>query len=172
MPSANQCLQRFRTGKLVFVVKMMSFASSCRIKFSDRSVFRRWSARRLSSVAFGVVRCRRMVFISISVLGSWPAAWRGKVHRADWRMALVCWSDVAARALIWLFNSITGTASRFGAWECDVGWGKKTVHRQVSVTTTFETKLRLYQSFVNRFQHTFTASILASKDEFYFCCSF
>ena len=82
----------------------MSFESSCKMKSSNRSVFRRWSARRPSPVAFGVGRCRRIVFISISALGNWPAAESGNVRQADWRMALDCSSVVAAR--VWFCFSV------------------------------------------------------------------
>ena len=62
-----------------------------------------------------------MLLESVSLWGSWLAAFKGKEPIAECKIVLGDSSVSTARVFILFLSSNTGTRSCFGAWQCSVG---------------------------------------------------
>ncbi|CAF2127544.1 unnamed protein product [Rotaria magnacalcarata] len=83
------------------------------MKSSSRYVFRNVSGKRPLTSTISVVRCRRIVNESPSLLGSSPAALNGYVRKTELITELDDSSVITARVFISFFNWIAGTRSGF-----------------------------------------------------------
>ncbi|CAM4983633.1 unnamed protein product [Rotaria socialis] len=85
------------------------------MKSSSRYVFRNFPGKRPLTSIVSVVRCRRIVSESPSLLESSPAAINGYVRKAELIIELDDSSVIPARVFISFFNWIAGTRSGCGA---------------------------------------------------------